>query len=365
MMYNPYNKENLYIAGPECFYNRGYSLWYSQKQLAEYYGFNVALPTSTEYKLDSKDLRENAKEIFRDLIDQVEKTTTIIADLEFFRGCEPDSGTIFEIGWIYSKGGKCYGYTRDLRNMVVKSQNAKLINNKIVDENEKLYPYYNLPFCSSICASTKLVEGNFENCLKTLMQDINEERRISPIKRVEANINQIDCNHIEKVEKGKTIYISSLNRYDESSIAYFEKLKSKYEELGYKAISPLDNYIESKNEDPLFDAVVNFHNRLQLIDQCDYVVATLDGFHGLETNNDVSFECGYAYGKGKKLIGVLEDTRIMRDKIPSLDNNGLDICDNVIENFDYPINLMFACSMQIIKGNELNSVDKVIKLMEG
>ena len=362
MMYNPYKKESLYIAGPECFYNRGYSLWYSQKQLAEYYGFNVALPTSTNYKLDSKDLRENAQEIFRDLIDQVEKTTTIIADLEFFRGCEPDSGTIFEIGWIYSKGGKCYGYTRDIRNMVVKNQKAKLKDNKVVDGGEKLHPYYNLPFCPSLCASTKLVEGNFESCLKTLMQDINEERRLSPFKNVEDKREIVEC---VSEKKEKIVYLASPNRYDESSKEYFDQLKSKYEKMGYKAISPLDNYIESDNEDPYFDTVVNFHNRLKLIDNCDYVVASLDGFHGLETNNDVSFECGYAYGKGKKLIGVLQDARTMREKIPSLDNTGYDFCDNVIENFDYPINLMFACSMEIIEGSELNLVDNIIKKLEG
>jgi len=55
----------------------------------------------------------------------------------------------------------------------------------------------------------------------------------------------------------------------------------------------------------------------------------------------------------------------MREKIPSLDNTGYDFCDNVIENFDYPINLMFACSMEIIEGSELNLVDNIIKKLEG
>ena len=78
-----YNNEALYIAGPECFYQNGYELWWAQRKLAEYYGIPVVLPTSTELKLNNSDLRLNAKEIFDDLIFQVGKTTAIIARKEY------------------------------------------------------------------------------------------------------------------------------------------------------------------------------------------------------------------------------------------------------------------------------------------
>ena len=362
MMYNPYKKENLYIAGPECFYNRGYSLWYSQRQLAEYYGFNVVLPTSTQYKLDNEDLRLNADEIFTDLIAQVEKTTTIIADLEFFRGCEPDSGTVFEIGWIYAQGGKCYGYTKDLRPMVFKNHNAKVVNNRVVDEYGWTHPYSALPFCPSLCASTKIIEGSYENCLKSFIEDITEEKRVNYLYGESNKKSTIKSS--KKETDQKTVYISSPYRYKDGAASYFAKIKEKYEVFGYKAVSSLDGGEKSNNEDPLFDAVVNFKNRMALIDSSDYIVANLNGFHGLETNNDVSFECGYAYAKGKKLIGLLDDNRVMRDKIPSLANNGFDIYDNTIENFNYPINLMFACTMDILQKNELEHIDEIIKKLE-
>jgi Nucleoside 2-deoxyribosyltransferase len=98
-----YSKEGLYIAGPECFYENGYELWWAQRKLAEYYGIPVVLPTSTPLKLDNSDKRLNAKEIFDDLVVQVKRTTAIIADLDAFRSPEPDCGTVFELGWIHSR----------------------------------------------------------------------------------------------------------------------------------------------------------------------------------------------------------------------------------------------------------------------
>ena len=141
-----YKNEGLYIAGPECFYQNGYELWWAQRKLAEYYGIPVVLPTSTPLKLDNDDLALNAKEIFDDLIDQVKKTTAIIADLEFFRGSEPDGGTIFEMGWIWQKGGRVYGYTRDKRSMAEKNQAAYLSNGIIIDQDGRELPYSSLPF---------------------------------------------------------------------------------------------------------------------------------------------------------------------------------------------------------------------------
>lgn len=359
-MYNPYNKEFLYIAGPECFYDRGYSLWYSQRQLAEYYGFNVVLPTSTVYKLDNEDLKLNAHEIFDDLIVQVDRTTTIISDLETFRGCEPDGGTIFEIGWVYANGGRCYGYTRDKRNMVFKNQNAKLLDNNIVDEYNKAHPYYQIPFAPSVCASTKIIEGSYEDCLKAFMSDLDEERKYNISKEL-IGFEEIKINNPDN----KTIlYISSKNRYAKEDIDYLKNLKDSYEKLGYFVLLPTDFNVITENDDPMHDEILNFNNRLQLINKADIVVADLSPFHGLEPNNDVSFECGYAYGKGKKLIGLIDNTEIMQNKIPSINKCGFDICGNTIENFNYPINLMFACTMPFIEVEENCSAKKVDALIK-
>lgn len=46
------------------------------------------------------------------------------------------------------------------------------------------------------------------------------------------------------------------------------------------------------------------------IDSCDVVLAILDGS---DSDSGTSFECGYAYARGKKIIGVRTDIRAGED----------------------------------------------------
>ena len=118
--YEMFNGEAIYIAGPECFYVNGYDSLGAMRKESEYYGFEVTLPNDNPLNLEHEDLRKNADEIFENCAKSMNASTVIIADLETFRGCEPDGGSIYEIGMAYARGIRCYGYTRDLRNMVHK-----------------------------------------------------------------------------------------------------------------------------------------------------------------------------------------------------------------------------------------------------
>lgn len=348
-MFEPYGKEGLYIAGPECFYGRGYELWWAQRKLAEYHGVPVVLPTSTELKLDATDPKLNAKEIFDDLIVQVARTTSIIADLEFFRGCEPDGGTVFELGWVWAKKGRLYGYSRDLRPMSVKNQNARLEDGVLLDQNGWRHPYGDLPFCPSLVGSTRLVEGDFADALKVYLMDLDEERKGNSMNRA------LSMRSIIIAGAGPVVYLSGPERYSPDALRFYKDAKELCGKLGYSAVCPLDEVEEMPapdTEDPYTLAAWRFRKSMALLAASDIVVANLADFHGWEPNNDVSFECGVAYGLGKRCVGYMPDTSIMRRRIPHYgeEKGNLDWCGNAVENFDHPINLMFACSMPIFEG---------------
>lgn len=350
--FNPYRETGLYIAGPECFYTRGYDLWWAQRKLAEYHGFTVVLPTSTPLKLDHADARLNAQEIFEDLKVQVARTTAIIADLEFFRGCEPDGGTVFEIGMIYARKGRCYGYTRDNRSMVHKNQAARLDTGEVVDQQGWPHPYADLPFCPSLIGSTKIVQGGFEDCLKTLMQDIDEARRNAGCRVRTLGVDEIAW----QTGIRPRVFLSGPQRYSPDAVVYYERAKSLCEQLGLEALCPFDDVAhlpKVESADPYILAAARFDRCQTMIRNCDALIADLSDFHGFEPNNDVSFECGFAFQLGKVVIGFMPDTRIMRERIPHYgeDRGFLDIYGNIVENFNNPINLMFACSMPILKGD--------------
>ncbi len=50
----------------------------------------------------------------------IEISDYVVANVNCFRGGEPDSGTCFEIGYAYALGKKIYGYLDDTRTMMEK-----------------------------------------------------------------------------------------------------------------------------------------------------------------------------------------------------------------------------------------------------
>lgn len=359
-MYSPYLSERLYIAGPECFYPRGYDLWWAQRKLAEYHGIPVVLPTTTELKLSSSRLQENAAEIFEDLIIQANQSTAIIADLEFFRGTEPDGGTVFELGWIWAIGGTLFGYSRDLRPMRAKNQHAFIKSGKIFDQHNLPLPYRDLPFCPSIIGSTILVEGGFPDALQAYIACLNERRKRNAYNQLNADFKlSFTCSSTRPV-----VYLSGPERYQENAEQFYQQAKDQLDSLGYETFSPIDtitSFPKPDTEDPYTLATWRFLTNMALLKASNVILANLQNFHGFEPNNDVSFECGAAYTWKKLCIGYMPDLSIMRKRIP---NQGpeyeyVDLVGNTVENFDYPINLMFACTFSLIEGNMDDAIRKL------
>ena len=105
----------------------------------------------------------------------------------------------------------------------------------------------------------------------------------------------------------------------------------------------------------------------KLIDECDIVIANLNSFRGKEADSGTVWECGYAYGKGKKVYGYMDsvspyinqfcNTEMREESGVFWDNQN-----RFIEDFDYPLNLMIACScIEIVQGS-FEDVLKIIKV---
>jgi nucleoside 2-deoxyribosyltransferase len=356
---NLYGKFNVYIAGPECFYPRGYSLWHAQRKLAEYYGFTVVLPNDAPLKLDHEDPRLNADAIFANLKEVIEATDIIIADLELFRGPNADCGTLFELGMAYAKGARLYGYTRDKRNMIHKNQGYYFSENSRTMETSRYYQ--DLPFAPSLMASTMIVEGDFHDCLKAVMLDLDEQRKRGYLGMPD-HPPSAARERKPSGGKGGKIFLSMPPRSGDDAAAYYEELKDCCLQNGLEGASPLDGGEDliSGSGDPLERACRCFARWQEQIRNCDIFLGDLNNFQGWEPGNDVAFEAGAAWKQGKECYAFMDDTRRMRDRLPNKD--GLDPAGNVVENFDYPVNLMFACSMPLLRGNARDAIRQIAAL---
>lgn len=339
-----YQHEKLYIAGPECFYPRGYALWHSLRKYAEYKGFDVVLPNDSPLQLDHQDLRLNADAIFQNLKEVLEQTTVIIADLEMFRSPEPDCGTVFEMGVVFANKGMVYGYTRDKRELRSKNQGCFLKGGVTYDQSGRIHPYPDLAFAPSVMASTKILEGNFFECLNGLVADL-EERRKHEISVA------FQKEQLKPINFSKRIFLSGPERYSVDSAMQYAKMKEICESYGFEGVSPYEGMPLEPGmcDDPLKKAVLLFDHWQMVLASCAIFLGDLSDFQGNEPCNDTAFEAGVAWKCGKQCFGYMPSTANMRKRIPNRD--GLDVAGNIVENFNYPINLMFSSSMPIIEGD--------------
>jgi len=367
--YNLFENEAIYIAGPECFYTHGPDMLAAMRKRAESLGFKVALPNDNPLDMGNKDYQKRADSIFADLELAIDNSTVIISDLEAYRGAEPDSGTIYEIGMAYARGIRSYGYTRDKRSLATKNQQAVLNEGIVYDESGNVMPYANLPFSPTIIGSTKIIEGDFDDCLKALMVDIEEESKAIAFAKTFGSAN-VDITLSEAREKNQSlVYLSGFERYDINGEDIYKKMKEICREYRLKAVSPLDDApgwgkIESDN--PYIQAANLFDNYQRHVRHCDIMIANLNDYRGYEICNDVGFECGMGFMLGKKLYGYMDNTDYLIHRVPHLgaDKEFRDHTGSNVENFNYPANLMFACSMKIFEGKFEEIIAKVAKDLE-
>jgi len=105
----------IYLAGPDVFYPDAKERGEALKALCARYGFEGLFPldnviVATEPAAMARAIRDANLTLIR-------SADALIANLEPFRGFEPDSGTVFEVGFAAALGKRIVGYAPDLRPM--------------------------------------------------------------------------------------------------------------------------------------------------------------------------------------------------------------------------------------------------------
>ena len=158
------------------------------------------------------------------------------------------------------------------------------------------------------------------------------------------------------------IYIAGPDVFERDSIEIGKRCTKLCEGYGFRGQYPLDNVIDF-NQTKRKIAHDIFAANEKLIDESDIVIANLNSFRGKEADSGTVWECGYAYAKGKKVYGYMDSKRSYIEQFTSkTEDEGMfwDEENRFIEDFDYPVNLMIACStMEIVEGG----FEDVLKLI--
>ncbi len=147
--------KKVYLAGWEVFRPDAVEIGDKLKKLCASYGFEGLYPLDNEC--------DNSKEIFMGNLELIKKADYVIANVNAFRGYEPDSGTAFEIGYAAALGKTIVTYLEEKRPMIewVKDKNGYSIEN------------FGYPVNLMIAESTTVVNGRAEDALKKLKEITN------------------------------------------------------------------------------------------------------------------------------------------------------------------------------------------------
>lgn len=100
----------IYLAGPDVFRPDAAAHGRALVALCAEFGFTGVFPLDESLAAGSAAPAELAHRIYRANLAHLERCDAVLANLDFFRGAEPDSGTCFEVGYAVARGKPVVGY---------------------------------------------------------------------------------------------------------------------------------------------------------------------------------------------------------------------------------------------------------------
>ena len=114
------------------------------------------------YPLDNE--ADGAQAIFEGNCGLIDSADAVIANLNAFRGSEPDSGTCFEVGYAFAKGKRVYAYVSDAR--ALRDRLGEADGNGFAVEN------FGLPLNLMLSCAARVVEGDFAAALSVCAAEL-------------------------------------------------------------------------------------------------------------------------------------------------------------------------------------------------
>lgn len=161
----------IYLAGPEVFLENALESFEQAVLLVEKAGHTALTPFDA---VDTSHIHGAGKaaKIYAGNVGLIDEADAVIANLNSFRGSEPDSGTVFEVGYAVAKRKPVFGCLADLgeyKDRVLKSKIPLTRRGEDwVDEQGLSVENMGLPLNLMLGCSVNLVRGGVEEALIAL-----------------------------------------------------------------------------------------------------------------------------------------------------------------------------------------------------
>lgn len=155
----------LYIAGPDVFRPDAAQWAADARALCRQAGHEALIP------LDG--VETTAAGIYHANIDQIRAADAVLANLNPFRGCEPDSGTCVEVGFALALGKPVVGYVGQLETTLervwrLQGAGSAGNGNRPVDRDGLHIEDFGLPLNLMLAVPARVVAGGLAQALAAL-----------------------------------------------------------------------------------------------------------------------------------------------------------------------------------------------------
>lgn len=164
--------KNIYIAGPDVFKKDAVEIGINYVNLCKKYGFNGYYPLDNKVDFSQKK-KKVAQDIFVANKELIDNADIVIANLDSFRGKEPDGGTVWEVGYASALGKSVYGYMDNTDDYVKRFEHYEKTSSdgKYFDKKNMSIEDFEHPVNLMIaCSVEKIISGSFEDVLMDIQK---------------------------------------------------------------------------------------------------------------------------------------------------------------------------------------------------
>lgn len=168
----------IYLAGFDVFYSDAAARADAMKKLCTARGLEGVFPSDITIDRTGLTDAELARAIFDKDIKLIDQCDIIAANLNAFRGAEPDSGTSFEMGYGHAKGKLLYAYTDGPATMAERVEKHHGLTSvdasgHPVDELGFSLENFGSPLNLMLSVPATVVLGSFEDCVNRIASDLS------------------------------------------------------------------------------------------------------------------------------------------------------------------------------------------------
>ena len=162
----------LYLAGPDVFRPDAAEHGRKLVALCADYGFSGVFPlfNALPQGLAPQAL---ARHIYQANVDHIRACDAVVANLDFFRGPEPDSGTCFEVGYAAALGKPVVGYLPEDGSFAerIRRRHPHAVGQGLKDAAGWELEEFGLPLNLMLAVPARIVVGDLRAALAALRED--------------------------------------------------------------------------------------------------------------------------------------------------------------------------------------------------